>query len=119
MGQHRRGSSLTWQRLNSVSFIHVKSTVVTAWRTVFILSPVVETDLHIWTKICKEKQTKKTTKKFQLKFRLIILYLQDNLCEKFKINERKQSKNWESYKKKVDILFPKFVFIFCLLISCD
>lgn len=93
----------------------MKSTIVTTWRTVFILSPVLETDLHTWTNICKEKNKSY----FQLKFSLTILFLQNNLCEKFKINEKKQSKNWEVYKKIVHILFPKFILIFCLLISCD
>jgi len=64
----RRGSSLTWQRLNSVPFIHVKSTVVTTWRTVFILGPVLGTDLTHGPKFAKK--TTKTKKLFPAEIQL-------------------------------------------------
>lgn len=55
----------------------------------------------------------------QLKFSLIIFYLQDNLGKKSKINERKQSKQCESYEKKIRYSFPKVYPYFCFLISYD
>lgn len=55
----------------------------------------------------------------QLKFSLIIFYLQENLGKKSKINERKQSKQCESYEKKIRYSFPKVYPYFCLLISYD
>lgn len=89
--------------------------------------PVLEIDFHTWiTAYKKNKQTKENKQRnkinqkcsqltneklFPTEIQLVYLLPTGQPRKKSKINERKQSKQWESYKKNVDILFPKFILI--------